>query len=106
VQGRVQLLDQWARSKKIAIAPKLAPIKADNAAAALELAACSGGIAATLSTYAAAYLESGRLVAPFGLGDTLPIALHIVPNQQRRLSKSAALFVKWLSGTVSTSRET
>jgi LysR family glycine cleavage system transcriptional activator len=106
VQGRVQLLDQWARSKKIAIAPKLAPIKADNAAAALELAACSGGIAATLSTYAAAYLESGRLVAPFGLGDMLPIALHVIPNQQRRLSKSAALFVEWLSGAVSSGRET
>ncbi|TPN89420.1 LysR family transcriptional regulator [Mesorhizobium sp. CU2] len=106
VQGRVQLLDQWAKSRKIAIAPKLAPIKADNAAAALELAACSGGIAATLSTYAAAYLQSGRLVAPFGLGDALAIALHIVPNPQRRPSRSAALFIAWLSQAFSSSQET
>lgn len=100
VQGRIQLLDLWIRKENITVAPRKAPIKADNAAAALELASFAGGITTALSTYAASYLASGRLVAPFGAGEVLPVALHIVPNQQRRLSRSAALFMQWLSGEV------
>lgn len=98
VQGRIQFLDLWAKKQNIVVAPRKAPIKADNAAAALEIAACAGGITAVMSTYAAAYVASGRLVAPFGAGEILPVALHVVPNQQRRLSRSAALFLQWLSG--------
>lgn len=100
VQGRMQLLDLWAKQENIVIAPQKAPIKADNATAALEIAACAGGITAVMSTYAASYLASGRLVAPFGPGEILPVALHAVPNQQRRLSRSAALFLQWLSGEI------
>lgn len=100
VQGRMQLLDLWAKKENIGIAPQQAPIKADNAAAALEIAACAGGITAVMSTYAASYLASGRLVAPFGPGEILPVALHAVPNQQRRLSRSATLFLQWLSGEI------
>jgi len=100
VQGRMQLLDLWAKQENIGIAPQQAPIKADNAAAALEIAACAGGITAVMSTYAASYLASGRLVAPFGPGEILPVALHAVPNQQRRLSRSATLFLQWLSGEI------
>ncbi|PZV34664.1 hypothetical protein B5V02_31645 [Mesorhizobium kowhaii] len=96
----MQLLDLWAKKQNIVIAPQQAPIKADNAAAALEIAACAGGITTVMSTYAATYLASGRLVAPFGAGELLPVALHVVPNQQRRLSRSATLFLQWLSGEI------
>lgn len=106
VQGRTQLMDRWARKEKITIAPKEAPVKTDNAATALELIASMRGITATMSTYAADYVASGRLVAPFGPGEILPIALHVVPNQQRRLSRSASLFIQWISGNVPLSRET
>lgn len=98
VQGRTQLMDRWARTENITIAPKQAPIKTDNAATALELISSVGGITATMSTYAANYVSSGRLVAPFGAGETLPIALHVVPSQQRRMSRSVGLFMQWISG--------
>lgn len=97
VQGKTQLLDRWARSYDIVLDPKLASIKADNAAAALEIAAHAGGITAAMSTYAAPYLASGRLVAPFGTGEVLPLALHVVPIHHRRISRSAALFLHWIS---------
>jgi len=100
IEGRMQFLGRWAKSQGIDVSPSQAPIKADNAAAALETAASAGGITATISTYASAYLASGRLVAPFGAGEILPVALHVVPNQQRRLSRAAVLFVEWLSGEV------
>src|SRR5690606_12551765 len=64
VQGRMQLLDSWARTEGIGIAPRQAVVKADHVAAALEIAASAGGITAAISTYAKAYLETGRLVAP------------------------------------------
>lgn len=97
VQGKTQLLTRWARHHGIDLAPKIAPIKADNAAAALEIAASAGGITATMSTYAAPYLASGRLKAPFGPGEVLPLALHVVPNHHRRLSRSATFFLQWIS---------
>ncbi|MEB2846313.1 LysR substrate-binding domain-containing protein [Endobacterium cereale] len=100
VQGRMQLLDLWAQKKKIMLAPLQAPIKVDNAATALEICASGGGITAAMSSYTTAYLASGRLVAPFGAGDILPVALHVVPNQQRRLTRAAATFIEWLSGQV------
>ena len=105
VEGRMQLLDRWAKTENIPIAPQMAPLKADNAATALEIAASAGGITTTLSTYATSYLETGRLVAPFGSGEILPVALHIVPNPKRRLSRSAALFVQWLSGEIPFDRQ-
>jgi LysR family glycine cleavage system transcriptional activator len=91
------LLDRWARTHRIVLDPKRASIKADNAAAALEITANAGGIIATMSTYAAPYLASGRLVAPFGPGEILPLALHVVPIQHGRMSRSAALFLRWIS---------
>lgn len=97
VQGKMQLLDLWASQNDVTIAPEVAPIRVDNAATALEIASSAGGITAVISTYAAAYLSSGRLVAPFGEGNVLPAALHVVPNQQQRLSKSASSFTTWLS---------
>lgn len=103
--GRTQLMDRWIKQENIALAPRQAPIKTDNAATALELVASSGGITATISTYAADYLSSNRLVAPFGEGEVLPMALHLVPNQQRRLSKSAGLFMDWLSREMPLTRQ-
>jgi LysR family glycine cleavage system transcriptional activator len=100
VQGQMHFLDRWAKTENIRIAPELAPIKADNVATALEIAASAGGITTTISTYAAGYLASGRLVAPFGPGHVLPVALHAVPNQQRRLSKAAGQFVRWISARI------
>lgn len=97
VQGKTQLLDRWARTHRIVLDPKRASIKADNAAVALEITANAGGIIATMSTYAAPYLTSGRLVAPFGAGEVLPLALHVVAIQHRRMSQSAALFLRWIS---------
>ncbi|RWR26931.1 LysR family transcriptional regulator [Sinirhodobacter populi] len=97
VQGRMQFLDRWAQVHGLVIAPGIAPIKADNAATALEIAATSGGITAVMSSYAASYLASGRLVAPFGAGDLLPLALHLVPNPTRRMSRPVTLFAQWLS---------
>ena len=100
VQGKMDFLDRWAKAEGIAIASEQPVIKADNVATALEIAASVGGITATMSTYAARYLASGRLVAPFGAGDVLPVALHVVPNQQRRLSRSASQFVRWISSEI------
>ncbi|ODT84081.1 MAG: hypothetical protein ABS76_00815 [Pelagibacterium sp. SCN 64-44] len=97
VQGRTQFLDRWAKSAGIALAPHQAPMKTDNAAAAMEVAANGGGVTATMSTYAAPYLASGRLVAPFGAGEVLPLALYAVPNENRRLSRSASAFMDWLA---------
>jgi LysR family glycine cleavage system transcriptional activator len=105
VEGRMQLMDRWAKTQAIDIAPSTAALKADNAATALEIAASAGGITTTLSTYAMSYLETGRLVAPFGAGEILPVALHIVPNPKRRLSRSASLFMQWLSGEVPFDRQ-
>jgi LysR family transcriptional regulator, glycine cleavage system transcriptional activator len=100
VQGRMQLLDLWAQKEKLALTPLNAPIKVDNAATALEICTSGGGIMAAMSSYTSAYLASGRLVAPFGAGHVLPVALHIVPNQQRRLTRAAASFIEWLSDQV------
>lgn len=96
VQGRMQLLDHWARMEGITIAPQLPVMKVDHVAAALEIAASGGGITAAISTYAAMYLESGRLVAPFGAGELLSFALHVAPNPHRRMSRPALEFVRWL----------
>lgn len=100
VQGRMQLLDLWVQKERLALSPQQAPIKVDNAATALEICASGGGITAAMSSYTSAYLASGRLVAPFGAGDILPVALHVVPNQQRRLTRAASIFIEWLSGQV------
>lgn len=100
VQGRMQLLDLWAQKERLDLAPRQAAIKVDNAATALEICASGGGITAAMSSYTSAYLASGRLVAPFGAGDPLPVALHVVPNQQRRLTRAATAFIDWLSGQV------
>ncbi|MGI2035582.1 LysR family transcriptional regulator [Rhizobium panacihumi] len=100
VQGRMQLLDLWVQKEKLALSPQQAPIKVDNAATALEICASGGGITAAMSSYTSAYLASGRLAAPFGAGDILPVALHVVPNQQRRLTRATSTFIEWLSGQV------
>lgn len=100
VQGTMDFIQKWAQTENITIAPKQPPIKTDNVATALEIAASVGGITATISTYAASYLASGRLVAPFGPGDVLPIALHVVGNQQRRMSKAANEFVRWIASEI------
>ncbi|WP_312795076.1 LysR family transcriptional regulator [Tianweitania sp.] len=105
VEGRMQLLDRWAKTENIDVAPTSAAIKADNAATALDIAASAGGITTTLSSYAASYLKSGRLVAPFGVGEILPVALHVVPNSKRKRSRSAALFIQWLSGEIPFDRQ-
>lgn len=97
VQGRTQFLDRWAKCAGIALAPRQAPMKTDNAAAAMEVAANGGGVTATMSTYAAPFLASGRLVAPFGAGEVLPLSLYAVPNENRRLSRSASVFIDWLT---------
>ncbi|QDZ12767.1 LysR substrate-binding domain-containing protein [Devosia ginsengisoli] len=102
VQGTMDFLDRWAESQGIAVAPAQPPLKTDNVATALEAVASAGGIVATISSYAAGYLASGRLVAPFGPGDISPLALHIVPNQQRRLSRAASDFVRWISAEIPT----
>ncbi|AYD03617.1 LysR substrate-binding domain-containing protein [Neorhizobium sp. NCHU2750] len=100
VQGRMQLLDLWMQKERLQLLPQHAAIKVDNAATALEICASGGGITAAMSSYTTGYLTSGRLVAPFGGGDVLPVALHIVPNQQRRLTRAASAFIEWLSGQV------
>lgn len=100
VQGKMDFLERWANAEGIAIASKRPPLKADNVATALEIAASIGGIVATISTYAAGYVASGRLVAPFGPGHILPVALHVVPNQRRRLSRAASQFVRWISSEI------
>src|SRR5690606_13923670 len=96
VQGRMQLLDTWARTEGIEISPREAGRKADHVAAALEITASAGGVTAAISTYAGVYLETGRLVAPFGAGQLLPLALHVVPNPHRRLTQAASDFMQWL----------
>lgn len=101
VQGKMQLLDRWAKTEGIVIAPQQTVMKVDHVAAALEIAASAGGITAVISTYAATYLETGRLVAPFGPGEPLAMALHAVPNPDRRLSGPASEFVKWLKKEIS-----
>lgn len=49
-----------------------------------------------MSTYAEPYLASGRLVAPFGEGEVVTLALYVVPNENRRLSRWASIFMDWL----------
>src|SRR5690606_27078935 len=56
IQGRTQFLDRWAKGAGITLAPQQAPMKTDNAAAAMEVAASGGGVTATMSTYAEPYL--------------------------------------------------
>lgn len=97
VQGKMDFLERWANAENIKIASDQPAIKTDNVATALEIVASIGGITATISTYATSYLASGRLVAPFGPGADLPIALHIMGNQQRRMSKAAHDFVSWIA---------
>lgn len=99
VQGKMDFLARWANAEGITIAPEQPAIKADNVATALEITANVGGITAAISTYAAGYLASGRLVAPFGAGVVLAVALHVVPNHQR-LSKAAGEFVRWISSEI------
>ncbi|MCC6303568.1 MAG: LysR family transcriptional regulator [Rhodobacteraceae bacterium] len=100
VQGQMEFLDRWARAEGITIAPKQPVIRVDNVATALEIAASTGGITATISTYAAGYLASGRLVAPFGPGRPLPAGLHVVPHHRRRLSKAAGKFMQWIASEI------
>lgn len=100
VQGRMQLLDLWVQREKLKLTTLQPPIKVDNAATALEICANGGGITAAMSSYTSAHLDSGRLVAPFGAGDVLPVALHIVPNRQRRPTRAVAAFIEWLSAQV------
>ncbi|MBN9672025.1 LysR family transcriptional regulator [Roseibium aggregatum] len=97
VQGKMQLLDRWAAKQGIPLTPGGAPVKVDSVAAALELISSAGGITAVMSTYAEGYLTSGRLVAPFGPGELLSQALHVFPNRQGRMSRSASAFLEWIS---------
>ena len=49
--------------------------------------------------------QENVLVAPFGEGEVLPMALPLVPNEQHRLSKSAGLFMEWLSREMPLTRQ-
>lgn len=102
VQGKMQLLDRWAGKQGIPLTPGRAPVKVDSVAAALELISSAGGITAVMSTYAEGYLTSGRLVAPFGPGELLSQALHVFPNRQGRISRSASAFLEWISSEFTT----
>lgn len=49
-----------------------------------------------MSTYAEPYLASGWSVGPFGEGEVLTLALYVVPNENRRLSRWPSIFMDWL----------
>lgn len=97
ILGKHQFWDRWSAMHGIARAPAGAPIRVDNAMTALEMAAQGLGLVVSFSTYCAPYLESGRLVAPFG--QSAPIALsHVLLEDTRRTpAPPVQRFRAWLT---------
>ncbi|WJS85904.1 LysR family transcriptional regulator [Paracoccus sp. TOH] len=95
VQGKHQLWERWADASGTVLAPRVAPVKVDNAATALEMVAGSGGISIVFGTHCDPYLAAGRLSAPAGAG--LPTSLvHTVALTRPSPSPSVRKFHAWL----------
>ncbi|MES0213342.1 LysR substrate-binding domain-containing protein [Mesorhizobium sp. M0028] len=93
IQGKHQLWDRWAKAKNFCASST--QLKVDNAVCALELAAQGVGITVTFTDYCQPYLDSGRLVAPFGPAEKLSLC-HVLRVQSSNLRSPAQRFHDWL----------
>ncbi|WP_265516849.1 LysR family transcriptional regulator [Nitratireductor luteus] len=102
IQGKHQLWERWAKAMGARLTPKLAPVKVDNTATALEVIAGSGGLTVAFSSHADPVVASGRLSAPAGNGADTSLVHVVTFNPQRPVSPSARKFHAWLTGALHT----
>lgn len=105
VQGRYPLWERWAKARGVGLGHETTPVKFDTSASALEAAAQGLGVAASYSSYCAAYVEAGRLVTPLGAGEPTTFAHTLVRPPARPSWHPAHRLYEWLAALFAQTRD-
>lgn len=97
VLGKQRLWARWSEIYGVTLAPRAAPIWADNAVTALEMSAQGLGLAVSFSTYCAPYLQDGRLVAPFGQSAPMTLTHTLFSDIRLVVPSPVKRFQVWLT---------
>ena len=98
----IEVDDAWARTFRAAGLPppqRQRIVRVDSSLMALELASAGVGNALILRSFAAPYIERGRLVDLLGVARPPRLSHHLLrPLDVQRRKPEAGLFVEWLRG--------
>lgn len=97
IMGCENFWDQWFRTAGIEQPPAHRGITVDNSLAALEVAASGYGLALVLQSFAAPYLDSGRVVIPLDHQLDATYAHYLLmPHHEGQLRPEVLVFKEWL----------
>jgi LysR family glycine cleavage system transcriptional activator len=100
IMGCENFWHTWFTTGGLAAPPRRRGIAVDNSMAALQIAAAGHGVALVLESFAAPYLEDGRLIAP--VSHRLPghqAHYVLVPEGEGALRPEVLVFRDWLLAT-------